>query len=72
MYNNYNFLQILINAAKIVAERLHEFATDTYGSHVARTLIGLAAGVDLQSLQGKSESQPLKQTVNAVSTSSTI
>lgn len=53
-------LQVLVSAAETLAARLYEFSTDRFGSHVARALVGLAAGVDLQNLQGGSKDAPSK------------
>ena len=45
-------LQILLAASKVVADKLYEFATDRFGSHVARRIIALAGGVDGQGSSG--------------------
>lgn len=57
---HFSVLQILQGAAQTVAEQIYEFSTDRFGSHVARSLIGLAAGIELQSLQGSNTGQPVK------------
>ena len=45
-------MQILLAASKVIADKLYEFATDRFGSHVASRIIALAGGIDGQGSKG--------------------
>lgn len=53
-------MQVLVGAASTVAAKIYEFSTDRFASHVARSIVGLAAGLNIQNLQGIRSEAPVK------------